>query len=108
MIKRVLLDKSGLEMFVGPLEAKILRVLWDHDPITSNRVHREMIQAGYTEAYTTVHTTLTRMLEKGLIGSKRIPNHKVAYWYARSDNEVQFMLDCTQHVINKLSEAYND
>lgn len=107
MIKRVLLDKTGLEMFVGPLEAKILRVLWDHDPITSNRVHREMINNGYAEAYTTIHTTLTRMLEKDLIGSKRIPNHKVTYWYARSDNETQFLLRCTQYVHDRLSEVWN-
>lgn len=66
MIKHINLEKSGLEMFLGPTETKIMLSLWK-EPKTPSNLHRELIQSGETFANQTVGTVLTRLVKKGLL-----------------------------------------
>lgn len=66
MIKHINLEKSGLEMFLGPTETKIMLSLW-REPKTPSNLHRELIQSGETLANQTVGTVLTRLVKKGLL-----------------------------------------
>ena len=54
----------------GALEAEVLATLWAADsPLTPAAVQAEL---GGELAYTTVMTTLTRLLEKGVVSRERI------------------------------------
>lgn len=66
MIKHINLEKSGIEMFLGPTETKIMLSLW-REPKTPSNLHRELIQSGETFANQTVGTVLTRLVKKGLL-----------------------------------------
>jgi BlaI family transcriptional regulator, penicillinase repressor len=53
--------------FTAP-EMELLRLLWDHDPLTLAEAHQAMVQRGATIGYTTVQTRLERLVEKGVVG----------------------------------------
>jgi len=59
---------SGIELFLGPTEARIMRLLWDK-PRSLKDLHNEMVtdSNGKALAYSTVHTDLTRLVDKGIL-----------------------------------------
>lgn len=57
---------------LGPLEFKLLRILWKHDSLTAPRVLEEYNQQSETPlAYTTVMTLLGRLADKGVLKVNR-------------------------------------
>ena len=57
---------------LGPLEFKLLRILWRHESLTAPQVLEEYnLQAGTPLAYTTIMTLLGRMAEKGVLKVNR-------------------------------------
>jgi predicted transcriptional regulator len=108
IIRNLHLDKLGLEMFVGTLEAAILRVLWEENrPLKSNDVHRYLMQQGYTQEFNTVDTTMRRMLEprKNLLVSK---DEKARRYTPIVATEDEFIVTCIDDVINALQNSYAD
>jgi predicted transcriptional regulator len=58
-------SQRGPRRLPGELESQVLAALWAADsPRTATQVHTEL---GDDIAYTTVHTTLTRLYEKELV-----------------------------------------
>ena len=57
---------------LGPLEFKLLRILWRHESLTAPQVLEEYnLQAETPLAYTTIMTLLGRMAEKGVLKVNR-------------------------------------
>lgn len=57
------------EVRLGPLEQKVMGVLWSHDPLTI----REVIDAlGNDPAYTTIATVLGNLERKGVVLTHRV------------------------------------
>lgn len=57
---------------LGPLEFKLLRILWKHPSLTAPQVLEEYNQdAAHSLAYTTVMTLLGRMADKGVLKVNR-------------------------------------
>lgn len=59
-------DARGLEVFLGPTEAKLMEQAWKHGTIT---VKKALFYLGdeSARAYTTVMTVLKRLADKGLL-----------------------------------------
>ena len=57
---------TGLEVFLGPTEARLMELVWTHGPVTIKKV---LFYLGpeRTPAYTTVMTVMNRLSEKGLL-----------------------------------------
>jgi predicted transcriptional regulator len=69
---------------LGPLEDRLLRVLWQ----LGNATVRELMDEGYSDgAYTTIMTTLDRLHKKGLL--KREPDGR-AFRYSPAQTEQEF------------------
>ena len=57
---------------LGPLEFKLVRLLWKHDSLTAPKVLEEYNQQSETPlAYTTVMTLLGRLVDKGVLEVNR-------------------------------------
>jgi BlaI family penicillinase repressor len=76
MVKRRKILRGGTGDAEGPLteaEWAIMRVVWEHEPCAAGTVQEELEKTkGW--AYSTVKTTMDRMVKKGLLGRKLIRN----------------------------------
>ncbi len=61
--------KRDIEL--GDAELDVLKVLWDHGPQTVREAMERLHERGRKVAYTTVLTFLTRLEQKGVVGSDK-------------------------------------
>lgn len=109
MIKRVNLDKVGIEMFIGSLEATILRLLWQqNDPLTATQIHNKLIREDNPQAFSTIHTDLLRMHAKGLISVVDVPKRKARHYVASTPDEAYFVAQCVEKALTCLATEYPD
>ncbi len=66
------------EYELGEAELAVLRVLWDHGPLTVRDVMDHLHERGRKVAYTTVLTFLSRLEQKGFVVSDKA---ELAYVY---------------------------
>jgi predicted transcriptional regulator len=69
-IKKFRYDKEGLVRFFGPLEAKIMDILWTGTEKSIKEV-QELIEKERTINFNTVMTVMNRLVEKSLL-EKRV------------------------------------
>lgn len=63
---------SGLERFFGPLEAKIMTVLWDApDELTIKEV-QQALNRDREMSFNTVMTVMNRLVDKGVLAKKSV------------------------------------
>jgi predicted transcriptional regulator len=83
---------------MGPLEAAVMRIVWDRGPVTVRDVYEEL-RLRRTLAYTTVMTTMSALTSKGLV--RRARNGR-AFVYAPAVSDVEVaraMLDAVVDVV---------
>lgn len=61
--------ESGLNRFFGPLEAKIMNILWDGDNMSIKDVQQKLEQEKSVN-FNTVMTVMNRLVEKGILQKK--------------------------------------
>ncbi|TQR20778.1 BlaI/MecI/CopY family transcriptional regulator [Psychrobacillus vulpis] len=69
-IRKFKMNESGLERFFGPLEAKIMDILWNDVEMTIKDVQHALEREKMTN-FNTVMTVMNRLVEKGIL-QKRI------------------------------------
>jgi predicted transcriptional regulator len=69
-IKNFKFDSSGLDRFFGPLEAKIMEILWDKNELSIKEV-QNYLEKEKAINFNTVMTVMKRLVEKGIL-SKRL------------------------------------
>lgn len=88
---------SGLEVFLGPTEARIMELCWSRGPLTVKKAL--FLFAGNPKpAYTTVMTVMSRLAEKGLL-TRRKEGRFFVYMAALSREEfvksrIKLVADC--------------
>lgn len=99
------LSKSGLEHWLGPLEARVMDVLWSSDrrPLPLQRVWREL--GSYEWAMTTIQTTLNRLVAKGLVGRN---SDQPVYRYFAIMPRAAWERENVERLLNSLAEEYGD
>jgi predicted transcriptional regulator len=70
-------SRSGLKMFWGELEAKLLEIIWANNPITVKRVRYFACKDG-SYAYTTIMTVMNRLVVKGIL-TRTKKSHSFSY-----------------------------
>jgi len=103
MIKTVHLDASDLEMFLGYLEAAIMREVWQSgDPVTVKSIRDRY---GHNVTYSTIATTMNRLVAKGLLQRKKI-SHSFKF-RPTIKTESEFIQQCVDQIQSKLTtEGY--
>lgn len=59
-------DGVGAEVFLGPLEAKIMEILWEKNYLSVKQVHFSFAETE-RPAYTTVMTIMNRLADKEVL-----------------------------------------
>lgn len=63
-------EASGPAVFLGPIEAQLMELIWKHGPVTVKRA-LFLMNVENKPAYTTVMTVLARLAEKGLLDREK-------------------------------------
>lgn len=63
-------EGKGLEVFLGPTEARLMKLAWEEKNITVKRA-LYLLGDNKKKAYTTIMTILSRLSEKGLLNRQK-------------------------------------
>ncbi|HEY0604126.1 MAG: BlaI/MecI/CopY family transcriptional regulator [Chloroflexi bacterium] len=98
---------GGLVKVLGPLETKIMQIVWREKSITVKQVHRRLQDSPEKPdiAYTTVMTTMTRLADKGILDRRR---DGLAYVYTPAVTKDDFESMMVQRVLDGLMDDYED
>jgi len=98
---------GGLVKVLGPLETKIMQIVWREKSTTVKLVHRRLQDNPEQSdiAYTTVMTTMTRLAEKGILNRRR---DGLAYVYTPAVTKDDFESMMVQRVLDGLMDDYED
>lgn len=96
------MDAPATPPGLGPLEAKVMRIVWATEPTTVRQVLRELQTEGDRDrAYTTIMTICTRLADKGLLARRREGKTDIYssvigrddYEHARAESAVDLLVD---------------
>lgn len=98
---------GGLVKVLGPLETKIMQIVWREKSTTVKQVHRRLQDNPDRAdiAYTTVMTTMTRLAEKGILNRRR---DGLAYVYTPAVTKDDFETMMVRRVLDGLMDDYED
>lgn len=98
---------GGLVKVLGPLETRIMQIVWREKSTTVKQVHRKLQDSPERAdiAYTTVMTTMTRLAEKGILDRKR---DGLAYVYTPAVTKDDFETAMVRRVLDGLMDDYED
>ncbi|TQS71854.1 BlaI/MecI/CopY family transcriptional regulator [Ornithinibacillus gellani] len=119
-IRKFKINERGLNRFFGPLEAKIMDILWEGDGKTIKEVQQALEREKATN-FNTVMTVMNRLVDKGIL-EKRTNGRSSLYQpiQTRSDflhtqskdmtNELmdEFGNVVISHMLNAIEEADDD
>jgi predicted transcriptional regulator len=95
-------DSEGLEKLLGPLEVRVMRIIWQRERSTVKQVHRQLAPQ-HDIAYTTVMTTIVRLAEKGILSRHR---EGLAFVYIPAITEDGFVTRAVEQVMASLLRDY--
>ncbi|MCM3755860.1 BlaI/MecI/CopY family transcriptional regulator [Sporosarcina aquimarina] len=101
-IRKFKINESGLNRFFGPLEAKILDVLWNDGERTIKEVQQALEKEKVTN-FNTVMTVMNRLTEKGVL-QKRTEGRSSLYKPVTSRTE--FLNTQSREMTNELMEEF--
>lgn len=101
-IRKFKINESGLNRFFGPLEAKILDVLWDNTEMTIKEVQQKLEKEKPTN-FNTVMTVMNRLAEKGIL-QKRPEGRSSLYKPVLSRSD--FLDAQSKEMTNELMEEF--
>lgn len=101
-VRKFKINESGLNRFFGPLEAKILDILWDNSEMTIKEVQQKL-EKEKTTNFNTVMTVMNRLTEKGIL-QKRPEGRSSLYKPILSRSE--FLDTQSKEMTNELMEEF--
>ncbi|WP_134701352.1 BlaI/MecI/CopY family transcriptional regulator [Ammoniphilus sp. YIM 78166] len=85
-IKNFKYDKVGLNRFFGPLESKIMDILWSQKDLSIKEVQQRLDNQDKPANFNTVMTVMNRLVEKGIL-EKRLQGRLSLYSPVQSKEE---------------------
>jgi len=104
VLSRFYLNRSGLEKTLGPLEARIMEIVWQEGAITPNALW-DRLREERDIAYSTVRTVMNRLVAKDIL-QRRAMGRTFLYSPVVPRNE--FRRRVAQRVVDELLEGYGD
>ncbi|WP_203247177.1 BlaI/MecI/CopY family transcriptional regulator [Sporosarcina beigongshangi] len=101
-IRKFKMNESGLNRFFGPLEAKIMDVLWNDVEMTIKNVQQVLEQEKLTN-FNTVMTVMNRLVDKGIL-QKRAAGRSSMYRPILSRDE--FLNTQSKEMTNELMDEF--
>lgn len=97
-------DASGLRIFLGPAEARIMEALWEHGPVTVKRL-QFLLDPEAPPGYTAVIKVLDRLTARGLVTGER---RGAAKWYQATVSREQFLKTAIDRIQRSLRRNFPD
>lgn len=104
LIRKFKINESGLNRFFGPLEAKIMDILWNDVEMTIKDVQQVLDKEKVTN-FNTVMTVMNRLVEKGIL-QKRIEGRSSLYSPVQS--RVEFLNAQSKEMTNELMDEFGN
>jgi len=104
LIRKFKINESGLNRFFGPLEAKIMDILWNDVEMTIKDVQQVLDKEKVTN-FNTVMTVMNRLVEKGIL-QKRIEGRSSLYRPVQS--RVEFLNAQSKEMTNELMDEFGN
>lgn len=98
------MNESGLNRFFGPLEAKIMDILWNDVEMTIKDVQQTLDQEKLTN-FNTVMTVMNRLVEKGIL-QKRTEGRSSLYKPVLSRDD--FLNTQSKEMTNELIDEFGN
>jgi predicted transcriptional regulator len=90
---------------IGPLERKILDILWEKRDATAREIAYELEKRGDRKAYSTVRTIIRRLVDKKII-AERMDNKEKLYKYIPIITKEQLEKSIVHNVIGELLKRF--
>ena len=97
-------NESGLNRFFGPLEAKILDILWNDVEMTIKDV-QQMLDKEKVTNFNTVMTVMNRLVEKGIL-QKRVEGRSSLFKPVQTREE--FLNAQSKEMTNELIDEFGN
>ncbi|MCK1995636.1 Predicted transcriptional regulator [Paenisporosarcina quisquiliarum] len=104
LIRKFKINESGLNRFFGPLEAKIMDILWNDVEMTIKDVQQVLDKEKMTN-FNTVMTVMNRLVEKGIL-EKRAEGRSSLYKPVQS--RVEFLSQQSKEMTNELMDEFGN
>ena len=104
LIRKFKINESGLNRFFGPLEAKIMDILWNDVEMTIKDVQKVLDKDKQTN-FNTVMTVMNRLVEKGIL-EKRAEGRSSLYKPVQSREE--FLSEQSKEMTNELMDEFGN
>ncbi|MBS4210600.1 BlaI/MecI/CopY family transcriptional regulator [Bacillus sp. FJAT-50079] len=101
-IRKFKINESGLNRFFGPLEAKIMDILWNGEEMTIKDVQLVLEREKLTN-FNTVMTVMNRLVEKGIL-QKRAEGRSSLYKPIQS--RAEFINRQSKEMTNELMDEF--
>lgn len=98
------MNENGLNRFFGPLEAKIMEILWNNEEMTIKDVQRVLEQEKMTN-FNTVMTVMNRLVEKGIL-QKRSEGRSSLYKPVQS--RIDFLNAQSKEMTHELMDEFGN
>ncbi|MEK9198455.1 BlaI/MecI/CopY family transcriptional regulator [Ureibacillus sp. FSL E2-3493] len=103
LIRKFKMKESGLNRFFGPLEAKIMDILWNVEKeMTIKDVQFELEKEKSTN-FNTVMTVMNRLVEKGILRKKTVGRSSV---YAPVQTRESFLNEQSKEMTHELMDEF--
>ncbi|MEK4714015.1 MULTISPECIES: BlaI/MecI/CopY family transcriptional regulator [Sporosarcina] len=103
-IRKFKLNESGLNRFFGPLEAKIMDVLWNDVEMTIKDV-QQVLEREKSTNFNTVMTVMNRLVDKEIL-CKRLEGRSFLYKPLLSREE--FLTTQSKEMTNELMDEFGN
>ncbi|NYF25492.1 BlaI/MecI/CopY family transcriptional regulator [Sporosarcina sp. JAI121] len=103
-IRKFKINESGLNRFFGPLEAKIMDILWNDVEMTIKDV-QQVLDREKTTNFNTVMTVMNRLVEKGIL-QKRAEGRSSMYKPILT--RMEFLNTQSKEMTNELMDEFGN
>ncbi|WP_419960952.1 BlaI/MecI/CopY family transcriptional regulator [Psychrobacillus sp. BM2] len=104
LIRKFKINESGLNRFFGPLEAKIMDILWNDVEMTIKDVQLVLDKEKMTN-FNTVMTVMNRLVDKGIL-QKRADGRSSLFKPVQS--RVEFLSEQSKEMTNELMDEFGN
>ena len=101
-IRKFNINESGLNRFFGPLESKIMDILWNDVEMTIKEV-QQVLEKEKSTNFNTVMTVMNRLIEKGIL-QKRTEGR--SFLYKPVFSRVEFLNTQSKEMTNELMDEF--
>ncbi|MDM5188032.1 BlaI/MecI/CopY family transcriptional regulator [Bacillus sp. DX4.1] len=98
------LNEQGLNHFFGPLEAKIMEIVWSSPDITIKEVQQKLTEKSPVN-FNTVMTVMNRLVEKGHLQKQTVKRSGV---YRSVQTKEEFLSNQTKRMTQELMGEFGD